>query len=416
MAAMDEVDIVMWACNGAVALGMLFFHLIGVNALASSLLVVCQCLVAFPVFSVMTIRASQETPFRPGNAKTLEEEFVAYGYPAEMFPTFRMVKSFFALYLLLGLVYPKAIAIGAGGILVLMIGAVGSHIKVRDPWQKSVPSITLGSMCACMLLAYYQGCAVVTTESGFLALMATEPARWWLLTSFSFAFAGMLAHVFGVKDNLLWIGNAAVALTSIGLGFGGLKAEATGLTVLCQCLVAFPVFSVMTIRATEETPFRPGEAKNLEQEFKVYGYPSWFFVTIRIVKSLCAVFLVVGIMWRPAVVVGAGGIAALMLGAVGSHIKVKDPWQKSVPSFTLGCMCACIITAYCKGWTAVTDGAYPPSVFATHGGREAALVTMVIVFAICVFQMVLAEPHMAAAVKGGFSNKNEKKEPLLLVN
>merc|ERR1712232_634049 len=130
--------------------------------------------------------------------------------------------------------------------------------------------------------------------------------------------------------------------------------EASGLVVLGQCLVAYPVFSVMTIRATQETPFRPGDAKTLEEEFAVYGYPSWFFKSIRITKASLAVILVIGLVWTPGLLVGAGGILVLMIGAVGSHIKVGDTVQKSVPSFTLGCMCASMLWALSQNCVMVT--------------------------------------------------------------
>merc|ERR1712232_1393185 len=168
--------------------------------------------------------------------------------------------------------------------------------------------------------------------------------------------------------------------------------EASGLVVLCQCLVAFPVFSVMTIRATQETPFRPGTAKTLEEEFAVYGYPSWFFKAIRVVKSSFAILIVVGIVWTPALVVGAGGILILMIGAVGSHIKVCDPVQKSVPSFTLGCMCACMLIAHAHGcniYAELAQDTQPPSVFGTEFGRRTAFLTMVVAFVVMVLQMVV---------------------------
>jgi hypothetical protein len=217
---------------------------------------------------------------------------------------------------------------------------------------------------------------------------------------FSLAFIAMLAAMLGVRDALFWFGNAAVAAATVAADLTGYKTEASGLMVLCQCLIAFPVFSVMTIRATQETPFRPGDAKTLEEEFAVYGYPSWFFKAIRIVKSSFAILVVVGIVWTPGLVLGAGGILVLMIGAVFSHIKVGDPAQKSVPSFTLGCMCACMLVAYSRGCAEATQGALPPSAFATEFGRRTAFLTMVVVFAALVFQMVMSEclaPKAAAA-------------------
>jgi hypothetical protein len=244
-----------------------------------------------------------------------------------------------------------------------------------------------------MLWAYKQNCVAVSSGDDVFSMLSSEAARWWLCTAFSLAFIAMVSTVLHVKDAIFWLGNVAVAAAMVAAVWTGHKTEAAGLLVLCQCLVAFPVFSVMTIRATQETPFRPGDAKTLEEEFAVYGYPTWFFKVIRVTKASLAVFLVLGLVWPKGLLVGAGGILVMMIGAVGSHIKVGDPMQKSVPSFTLGCMCACMLVAYAFGCAhvAVAKGAGPPSTFAAKFGRETAFATMMVAFMVCVCQMVVSE-------------------------
>eukprot|EP00928_Gymnodinium_smaydae_P021827 TRINITY_DN18544_c0_g1_i1.p1 TRINITY_DN18544_c0_g1~~TRINITY_DN18544_c0_g1_i1.p1 ORF type:complete len:421 (+),score=47.64 TRINITY_DN18544_c0_g1_i1:73-1335(+) len=420
MVAMDEVDVVLWACNVDIIIGIVVAHLFGWDGAASSLVVVSQCLIAFTVFSVMTIRASQETPFRPGETKTLAEEFNAYGYPSAFLPALRLIKSSCAVLLIAGLVWSPGLEIGAGGIFMMMQGAVGSHIKVGDPWRKIIPSFTLGSMCATLLWASSRGCAEVASDDDpddVSSLLATSAARWWLFTSFSLAFVAMVAKVYGIKDTVYWSCNVILVTTAMNLGVVGLTAEASGLVVFCQCLVAFSVLRAVTVHAKQKTRFRTDEASKFEEEFTVYGYPRWFFLTVCMMLSMCALLLVIGIVWTPAAIAGAGGIAAVMPGAVGSHIKMNDPWQRSVPPFILACMCVCILAAYAMGWTEVSEGAYPPSVFATRSGREAAFVAMLGLFTVTIFQMATSNERRrkrkGSAVRGVRSASNE---PLLIVN
>merc|ERR1719350_52488 len=98
----------------------------------------------------------------------------------------------------------------------------------------------------------------------------------------------------GVQDVCFWLANVLVGGATAYCALYQGKADASGVVVLCQCFVAFPVFSVMTIRASEETPFRPGDTKTLEEEFTAYGYSSRFCLAIRIIKSFFAVSLIVG--------------------------------------------------------------------------------------------------------------------------
>mmetsp|Transcript_70177 Transcript_70177/g.124911 ORF Transcript_70177/g.124911 Transcript_70177/m.124911 type:complete len:426 (-) Transcript_70177:66-1343(-) len=409
MAAMGLMDMLLWLANAGIVVGIVAAVLFFSDDLGNAfgLGVLCQCLIAFPVFSVMTIRASEETPFRPGGAKTLEQEFAAYGYPVWFYWLIRIVKPSCAVLLVLGLVFPVLALVGAAVIFVVMIGAVGSHIKVGDPLQASIPSFTLGCMCASLLFLWYcpsqtfgelppGGKDILPYQPAFFN---EWPARVWLCSFFCVVFVSMLATIAGppeTKDVIFWCGNGAIGVATLAAELAGYKDIAGGLMVVCQCLVAFAPFTVMTVRATQATPFRPGGAKTLKEEFEAYGYPSWFYWFIRIVKPLFAISLVVGLlpMITDATLVGAGGILVLMIGAVGSHVKVGDPIQKSVPSFTLGLMSICILATYLHGCTKITSHLLtktPPMIYASESGRWTAFLSMSVVFAILVCQMVTSE-------------------------
>jgi uncharacterized membrane protein YphA (DoxX/SURF4 family) len=86
--------------------------------------------------------------------------------------------------------------------------------------------------------------------------------------------------------------------------------------------------------STERSPSGPnqseGDAKNMKEEFAVYGLPAWSVGVVGFLKILLAALLIAGI-WLPAVTKPAAiGMAVLMLGAVSMHIKVKDPLQRSL--------------------------------------------------------------------------------------
>lgn len=84
---------------------------------------------------------------------------------------------------------------------------------------------------------------------------------------------------------------------------------------------------------------------NIIQEFKQYGIPDLLRNIVGAAKITLSTLLVAGI-WYPALVLlPALLMAGLMLCAQAAHIKVKNPWQKFVPSallFILSLFVACV--------------------------------------------------------------------------
>jgi uncharacterized membrane protein YphA (DoxX/SURF4 family) len=112
----------------------------------------------------------------------------------------------------------------------------------------------------------------------------------------------------------------------------------TVLTVI-QIVIALAIMNVWILRFGKQTEWRGGDAKNMKEEFRVYGLPSWFLLLIGSLKILCAASLIAGI-WVPLLTKPAAiGLALLMLGAVAMHFKVKDPIKKSLPAFTILILC-----------------------------------------------------------------------------
>jgi uncharacterized membrane protein YphA (DoxX/SURF4 family) len=102
-----------------------------------------------------------------------------------------------------------------------------------------------------------------------------------------------------------------------------------------QVVIALGIYNVWLVRFGKSTDWRGGTARNLKEEFAVYGLPGWFMGVVGFLKLLFATLLIAGI-WFPAVTrPAAAGLAVLMLGAVAMHMKVKDPLKRSLPAFTM---------------------------------------------------------------------------------
>jgi hypothetical protein len=80
---------------------------------------------------------------------------------------------------------------------------------------------------------------------------------------------------------------------------------------------------------------------NIVQEFKGYGYPNYLRDVVGILKISFAIMLMNHS--EQVAKIGAGGIAVLMLAALLTHFKVKNPLFKMLPSFTLFCASLVII-------------------------------------------------------------------------
>jgi hypothetical protein len=104
---------------------------------------------------------------------------------------------------------------------------------------------------------------------------------------------------------------------------------------VCQVVVALGIFNVWLLRFRKPTSWRGGNARNLREEFEVYGLPGWFMALIGFLKLLFAASLIAGI-WYPLLTEPAAiGMSILMLGAILMHFKVKDPLKKSLPALTM---------------------------------------------------------------------------------
>ncbi|CAN5902057.1 hypothetical protein BH11VER1_BH11VER1_11850 [soil metagenome] len=96
-------------------------------------------------------------------------------------------------------------------------------------------------------------------------------------------------------------------------------------TVIClQVLVAASIFFVWVVRYD-----------NIVVEFKHFGLPDCLRDSVGILKLAFALLLLLGIERHSLAVIGSIGIAILMAAAFATHLKVKNPVIKMLPSLTL---------------------------------------------------------------------------------
>ena len=96
------------------------------------------------------------------------------------------------------------------------------------------------------------------------------------------------------------------------------------LAIALQIFVASSIFYVWVVRYA-----------NITEEFKEYRLPDWLRDLVGVLKITFAVMLLAGIARERFAILGAVGIVVLMIGAVITHLRVKNPVFKMLPAFTL---------------------------------------------------------------------------------
>ena len=116
------------------------------------ILIVCQVAAALGLLNVWLLRSNRATSYRGGTARSMREEFAAYGLPAWCVVAVGILKVGAALALLAGLWYPVLVRPAAVVVGVLMLGALAMHWKVRDPLKKYVPALAMLALAVTLVL------------------------------------------------------------------------------------------------------------------------------------------------------------------------------------------------------------------------------------------------------------------------
>lgn len=115
------------------------------------------------------------------------------------------------------------------------------------------------------------------------------------------------------------------------------------LVTVLQLVVGLGLLNVWLVRAGSATAYRGGEATTLKEEFQAYGLPDAAFYVVGALKIVAGFVLVAGIWIDLPVRIAAGVVAALMAGAVGMHLKVRDPVKRAIPAALMLLMSGAIV-------------------------------------------------------------------------
>ncbi len=81
--------------------------------------------------------------------------------------------------------------------------------------------------------------------------------------------------------------------------------------------------------------------QNIVEEFRYYNYPNWLRDIVGILKLSFAGMLISSN--TQLVMTGSLGIMLLMMAAIVTHLRVKNPFSKMIPSMTLFSLCLFIL-------------------------------------------------------------------------
>ena len=113
---------------------------------------VLQAILGLGLLNVWLLRARSATAYRGGESRNLKDEFAAYGLPIWFFYLVGVFKVGTAAALLVGIWFPALVPPAAGLLVLLMLGALVMHLKVKDPVPKSLPALAMLAMSATVVV------------------------------------------------------------------------------------------------------------------------------------------------------------------------------------------------------------------------------------------------------------------------
>ena len=112
---------------------------------------------------------------------------------------------------------------------------------------------------------------------------------------------------------------------------------------IIQLILALGIYKVWIINYTKGSKYRGGNSTNMSEEFQAYGFRSWFMKIVGFSKLTLATLLIAGIWFPYLVEPSAFLIGTLMVGALFAHLKINDPFVKSIPALIMLILCSTLI-------------------------------------------------------------------------
>ena len=86
--------------------------------------------------------------------------------------------------------------------------------------------------------------------------------------------------------------------------------------------------------------------KMFVENFRHFGYPQWFRVVTGSLEILGGLGLLIGI-WLPwLAALASAGLALVMLGAVSTHVRIREPLQKIALPIVMGALAVVVAVSY----------------------------------------------------------------------
>jgi hypothetical protein len=114
---------------------------------------IAQTVAALWILNVWFNRFNKDTGYRGGGATNMQEEFAEYGFSKNQMYAVGAAKVSLATLMLAGHAAPKLVRPASTGLAMFMVGALGMHIKVKDPIKRSMPAITVLALSTVAALA-----------------------------------------------------------------------------------------------------------------------------------------------------------------------------------------------------------------------------------------------------------------------
>lgn len=102
-----------------------------------------------------------------------------------------------------------------------------------------------------------------------------------------------------------------------------------------QTAAALWILNVWFNRFDKDTGYRGGDASNMTEEFAEYGLSENAMYAVGATKVSLASMMLAGLRFSKLTVPASAALAALMVGAIGMHVKVKDPLKRSLPAMSV---------------------------------------------------------------------------------
>ena len=119
-------------------------------------------------------------------------------------------------------------------------------------------------------------------------------------------------------------------------------------TDIIKLIIGLGLINVWVLRYNKKTEYRGGAANNMLEEFHSYGLSRSFMFLIGFFKISLSLVLILSVLISDFTFEILGGInlssivfyglclmSVVMVGSVLMHLKIKDPFKKSIPAFLM---------------------------------------------------------------------------------